>query len=84
MVAEEAKPSLLDLARASDGQPGPRCRFQVLLTDHARAAEIAELLSACGREIHYSTARDVLKSVGIDISADTISRHVRGVCSCPS
>lgn len=75
--------SLLAKARAANGRPGPRCRIAGL-SNHPLEAQIHELLAACGTEIQYSTAHEVLKSAGVDLSADTISRHVRGRCSCPS
>ena len=80
----EDTPSLLDLARAQNVGPGPRCRMVALTTEHPMAAQIAELVAACPSEIQYSTAVTVLKEAGVPISADTISRHVRGKCSCPS
>lgn len=79
----EDTPSLLDLARQVTSRPGPRCRFAALAT-HPKADEITELLAACGTEIQYSTAHEVLKAAGVELSADTISRHVRGRCSCLS
>ena len=75
--------SLLDRARALNGRPGPRCRIAGL-KDHPKAKEIAELIAVCGSEIQFTTASRVLKEAGVDISNDTISRHVRGMCSCPS
>jgi hypothetical protein len=80
----EDTPSLLDLARATNSGPGPRCKMATLTTDHPQAAQIRELIAACPSEIQYSTAQKVLKGVGIDVSADAISRHARGICSCRS
>lgn len=83
MAAEDATVSLLERARALNGRPGPRCRISTL-QDHPQYPQIAELLAATGTEIQYSTAHEVLKSAGVELSADTISRHVRGRCSCRS
>jgi hypothetical protein len=84
LVAEDAKPSLLDLAREQNVGPGPRCKLAAPTTTHPQAEQIRELIAACPSEIQYSTAQRVLKGVGIEISADSISRHARGICSCPS
>jgi hypothetical protein len=84
LVAEDAKPSLLDIARSKSGRPGPRCKLATLTTEHPKAAEIRELLAAVPSEIQYSTAHEVFKDAGIELSADSISRHCRKRCSCLS
>ena len=82
MTAEDA--TLLDLAIAKSGRPGPRCRIAALTSTHPKAAQIAELIAACPERIQYSTAHETLKEAGIEVSADSLSRHVRGRCSCPA
>jgi hypothetical protein len=84
-VAEDAKPSLLDIARSRNQRPGPVCKLYTLFATHPLADEIRALVDAAGKqEVWYSTAAAVLKEANVELSADTISRHARGRCSCPS
>ena len=79
------EPSLLDLARQRG--PGQRgvCSVSTVLANHPRAAEVRELLDAlASRQVQYSAAHEVLKAADIPLTADTLSRHTRRKCSCPS
>ena len=82
-MAEDKPLTLLERAKALNGSPGPRCRV-ALLADHPHIDQIRELLAASGTEVQYSTASEVLKQIDVDLPADTLSRHVRGRCSCRS
>ena len=82
-MAEDAKPSLLEIARSKSKPRGPECGVAVALKNHpAQAPDIHELISATPVAVQYSTAAETFREAGISLSADTISRHRRNRCSC--
>ena len=80
MAAEEA--SLLALALANASSQKAVCGISLLKTENPDLADqIDELLGAWPR-VQYSTMESTLKKAGINLRADSLSRHSRGKCSC--
>lgn len=77
--------SLLAEAIAQQRPAGPDCGVVTALHAHPDdAADILELIEASrDRRVTYANAASVFKAHAIAISADTLSRHVRGQCRCP-
>lgn len=83
MATEEAKASLLDLARAEVRKPGPYCSVRVACESNPiLSGEIAELIENTPVPITYKAASVTLGKVGITVKPDAISRHRRGECGC--
>ena len=82
-MAEDKPVSLLALARERNRRQGPDCGVGVTLRSHPKAPELTELLEALStKEIRYSVAAEVCKEAGLELTADTLSRHTRRKCSC--
>lgn len=72
-----------ETVRAS--QPGPRCGVTILLDDldDDDADELRQFLAADTNHVgHTYLAGLVKEAFGVRLSADTVSRHRRGLCSC--
>lgn len=77
--------SLLDEAKAAQRQRGPQCQVATVLANTAGAfpKEITDLLAAVtAKEVYASTASEVLKRHQIELSRDSIRRHVNRHCQC--
>lgn len=82
-MTEDAKPSLLEIARSRVKKKGPDCGIAIAFRLRPEAvAEATDLIAACPDEVPYSVASATLRDAGLDIKADTISRHKRGLCGC--
>ena len=85
-MAEDAKPSLLDRARAAKSAKGSKCTMAKLLATHPNLG-LDELLANSGdgngEAIPYSVAAAVIsEAVSQKIDGQTISRHNRRRCAC--
>ena len=81
------EPSLLDQALGRMTRTGPDCGIKTLKRHHPeRAAEIDDLvLAAFEKRIFYTVAATILsEALNADIGDDTVSRHARRRCTCPS
>lgn len=83
-MAENARRgTLLENAIAKGPTKKGECGVPRMLREHPDMAdEIGELMAALPIQVNYNIAEATLKESGIRVSANTLSRHVRGRCSC--
>ena len=79
-MAEDA--SLLDRALARSSRPKAVCGARLAMDQNPELAPQIEELIAAWPRAEYASMAEVLAERGIDVSADTLSRHNRGKCSC--
>ena len=76
--------SLLDKARAAATTPKAICGVALVKMEHPELADEIDELNRAHPGVPYSVQSATLKrEAGIDLKADTLSRHNRGICSCP-
>ena len=89
MAAEDAKPSLLEQARARvASRQSARCSIAKLLAARPDLAdEMQALIRAAANaddEMTYDVAAEIIsEAVDEKVVAQTISRHYRRKCACP-